>query len=88
MILMYSKRGIELKCEHCNYLIRVVKINDTSDNLKELLYCNNCAKEMGDMMKLMNNISLNLKRNFFKYFLGVRRCSKCRNTTKLFLKKK
>lgn len=88
VITMFSKKGMEIKCEYCNFQIKVVKITDTSDSLKELLYCTNCNKELGNMIKLMNNFTFNVKKFVFKYFLGIRRCSKCKDTTKLFLKKK
>jgi DNA polymerase alpha subunit A len=86
--LMYARNGISIQCEHCGNIMRIIKIDESNDNIREMLFCYLCKSELGNMVKLMNIISLHCKKLVSKYYYGHKICSKCRDSTRIFLKEK
>jgi hypothetical protein len=85
---MFAKKGLESKCLECGNKIKIFKIDERGDNLKELLICSNCGIEINSLAKVINNFTFNFKKILYSYFYGERKCVKCRSTTRLFLRKK
>ncbi len=56
--------------------------------IREMLYCNFCKSEQRNMVKLMNIFSLHCKKLISKYYYGHKSCSKCQDSTRVFLKEK
>jgi DNA polymerase alpha subunit A len=86
--LMYARNGISLQCEYCGNITRIIKIDESNDNIREMLYCNFCKSEQRNMVKLMNIFSLHCKKLISKYYYGHKSCSKCQDSTRVFLKEK
>ena len=88
IVLMYARKQVEIKCEFCGNLLKLYRIDESLDVLKESLYCENCDSELGNMKKLRNNFQFYLKKILSSYFEGNKKCSKCKDVTRLFLKKR
>lgn len=86
--LIFARNVLKISCEFCYDTIRIFKIDEDIENVRELLFCNSCKSKLGNMNKLMNNLTFHFKKILSKYYYGLRSCSKCIDSTRLFLKKK
>ena len=82
-----SKIGLLINCFHCNYKHKINIIYDNTENIKEVFECKYC-KNLNFPKTIENNNLRHIKNLINKYFLNTKKCSKCNNSSRLFLRKK